>query len=981
MDMQHLPFMMMQNPPPLPGLGFAPNHPSQSPFQPATPTQPFPPLPNNLPPAPYPQAASQPPPTPNRPFTQTERVADVMDSEKEEGEVSEGGSNSPAVNGRGRPEPPRSVPPSALRVANEPVAARQEPYDPGHPAVNRAAPQSKPTAPAKSLVKTIAQQRAEAKDFIKLLHKNNIGYHALAAEGLDEGPLRDLYQSLNLPSAPVQVPSVPKANSAPQPSLRNGVNNVASPSVPTSTGSKPITPVNTSTPPAKSVPSPVQGNRAEYLKRLQAAKKGKQNGGTKVTSPQKTPPPTATASKSPPVPQGPALAKRAQELAEAEKKKAKTTELIRKRIEALKNSSSSPASTPTAIPLHPAHKQADASSSTFSASTPQNVPPSPFGNIPGLFMNSSPTVPQNQAPITPGPGSRKRPRSPTMDSPGLPLDGIIAQDTVGSVPSQATPTQNASTRGSHTLPILPGLQSRPASVKPSVSGISTPGPQTPSSTARSQELDEKAKKQAALKERLQKKIEEQKRESERRLASVQNSPNSLVQQSPVPPASGSVQDMSRGPKRRRKVDVEAEQSAVDSEIAENTARLAQITKELELLNANDAKLRRDKERLQAELESMGIDTEGMPHAELQARRDEIEREQEAAPSALQPPSNLAIKPVSTSTQSATVPNDSVSEQAPANTEGASRYMSQSNGNQQFVSAGIPGLSASYSQEYTPSQKSQKHSTFDQPAAMRGNTDPSVKLAPAKPVAVLSERDANSDKPMTPVDDEEDFYSPEPVAVASVLDQSESTSASLTQTKSLSEEGEMIMSESEEEDYEPEEILEPQINTHNAINDGPEQMSIAASSQASPAPMLSVSQTLTEEEDSYEPPDADQPMLDVDSDAEVAGEEDMDMSSSDDSDSDSDSDASSKSSIKRSNDPTPASNSKNAESSVTVADDLAPQLQPVVSAVESTSDHPSQAYVSEDSVSEYYSAWICLTFPRIKSKTRLTQKRLYRMRAL
>lgn len=957
MDMHQLPFMMMQNPPPLPHLNFTPNLPSQSPFQPATPTHPFSSLPPNLPAAPYPQAVSAAPPTPKRMSAQTERVADVMDSDKEEGEVSEGQSKSPAVNGRGRPEPPRSIPSNALRAAQESTTARHEPYDPGQPAVYQAAPQPQPTptALAKGPVNTISQKRGDAKTFIKLLHKNNIGYHALAAEDLDLGALRDLYQSLNLPSAPEQVPSAPKTNSTSQPSLQNGVNGGASPSVPTPTSSKPITPVNTSNlPPAKSAPSPVLPNRAQYLKRLQAAKKGKPTEGIKVTPPQKSPPPTTIASNSPSVPHGLAQPKAAQPLTEAQKK-AKTTELIRKRIEALKNSSSSPAASPAAMPSNTIPKPADASSSTFGNATPRNIPPSPFGNIPGLFMNSSPVAPQNQIPITPGSGSRKRPSSPGVDSPGLQHGGITAQDAVRSLPVQAAPAQSGSLRGSHTLPILPGFQSRPASGNPSSSGISTPGPQTPSSTARSQELEEKARKQAALKERLQKKIELQKRESERRLASAQNSPGSIVQQAPVLPASIHVQEVPREPKRRRKMDVEAEQSALDSEIAENDAKLARLTKEIELLTANDSRLRRDKEKLQAELESVGIDTEGMPHSELQAKRDEIKREQNAAASTLPPPSNHTIEAPPPSTQSATITRSAPKDAVPV-IDGASQHISQqSDGYQQSIPASIPGLNTSYPRAYTISQTPKLASTLHQPATTVGQ---SVKLAPAKPTTVLPERDVNSTKPMTPVDDEEDFYSPEPIGATPVHGQPEATPASLTQEKSVSEEGEMMMSESEEEDYEPEENLEPQTNT--PLNNSSEQESMAASSRASLAPHVPASQSVNEEDEPYEPPDADQVMLDAASDTGAAeadhvqlaeaGEEDMDMSTS--SDDESDSDTSSESLGEDSNDPTPAFNGKIADSSVTIADNLAPELQRVVSAAELTPLDPGRLPVTQNVVSSF-----------------------------
>ena len=885
-----------------------------------------------------------------------DRVAEVIEKDKEDGEVSEGGSKSPAVNGRAQTEHVRSVPSSSARAANNSLVSRQETYNPDQPAAGQTASHSKPAARTKASVSTLSQQRGDAKAFIKLLHNNNIGYHTLAAEDLDAAALRDLYRSLNLPSAPEPVPSVSNSNGTAQASQRNETRDTARSSVVTPNNSKSTATINTNIPVTTSVPSPVPGNRAEYLKRLQAAKKGKQTGGTTATPPHKTPPPTANVPKLPPVSKSADGAITNQSLTEDEKR-AKTTELIRKRIEALKNNASSPASavpsnpSPAVTPAAPSSlppRPPDVISPAFGASTPQPVPASPFGNIPGLFMNASPVAPPHLVPSTPGHNNRKRPSSPGIDSTRSPQHLAPAQTKISSPVAPAGPSQTE-LHSTPRLPPRPELQSRPASVNPSQSGMSTPGPQTPSSTARNQELDEKARKQAALKERLQKKIEEQKRESERRLASAQNSPKSVSQPARTLPSVGNDQEVVREPKRRRKADVEAEQSAVDTEIAENAARLAQITKELELLTANDAKLRRNKEKLQAELESLGIDTEGMPHAELQARKDEIEREQHAASSTLSPAdvhstSSLPVAITNGTTPARVLPGSGNTWQQPKNSP-------------QITSEGIPGLNGSYPRNAASAKIPKNQIPPASQTMVQQKLDKSFKSLPAKPPVPLPARDGNADKPSTPVDDEEDFYSPEPDVSLPVSGQLGTTSAPLTRFRSPSEEGEMAMSESEEE-YEPEESLNPQAGAPSIINDSSEHAPTHTGFRASVS-STSASSATDEDEEMYEPPDADQPMLDLEHNVEpdepeeaqrrFAEEEEMDMSTS--SDDDSDSDTSSESSEEDPNEPAPSSNSRNPDSSIIVTDNLAPELQPLRSVVEPASQDVGASSVTQNLVSD------------------------------
>lgn len=954
MDMQQLPFMMMQNPPPIPSLGLASNPPSQSPFQGATPSHPFSAVPPNL----FPTPAR----TDHMPEAiRNDRVADVTESDKEEGEVSEG-SRSPAVNGRAYREPPRSVPLPSTRSSNT-----QNVYKPDQPSVGQtsdSALQSKATQPASSAADTIAQQQSDAKAFIKLLHNNNIGYHALAAEALDASSLRDLYRSLNLPSEPEPVPSAPKVNGNSQSSLSNEDSAPARPSPPP-VNSKPVTAVNTSVPPAKSVPSPA--NRKEYLAQLQAAKKARQQGGAKSTPPQNTPPPTSAASKALSTPQVTKTSENGQ-LTEAEKK-AKTTELIRKRIEALKKNSSSPAGAATSKPSvtdaysNPPSKAANSLPLTPNSYATQAIPPSPFGNIPGLFMNPSPVVQSSQPPVTPGSAKRKLSFPVTLDNSPLRADQAMEVDDrrdAVETSAQMTPIQDSS-QGARALPVLSSFPSRPASATPFASGMSTPGPQTPSGTTRNQEMDDKARKQAALKERLQKKIEEQKRQAEeKRLASVQNSPTSFPQQLWSLPKSSNGQKAPREPKRRRKADIEAEKSALDVDIAQNAARLAQITKELEMLTANDKKMRLDKERLQAELESFGIDTEGMPHAELQAKKDEIEREQGATLETLTANANLpTISPVM---QPSAVPTATISSETVSNPKVDIQYLSQPPEVSTSLSqTGIPGLNASFPLASSLSTATNTRVTINQQTPTLHNAHESAsrpeQVIPAKHPAIPSVHGTASNgpsKPATPIDDEEDFYSPEPADVIPVADDTGIATGLTALARSPSEEGEMAMSESDEEEYEPEEAQEPlsqaQVSKGHVLEQNASMLTAQAASFGQSTP-------INNDEDPYEPPDVDQPMMDLEPIGSAAEsklnaqqgeieEEEMDMSTS----SDSDSDSSSESSEEELNGPAFAPSSKNPGSSETVADDLAPELQPEASAVASVSQELAGPSATQESVS-------------------------------
>lgn len=403
------------------------------------------------------------------------------------------------------------------------------------------------------------------------------------------------------------------------------------------------------------------------------------------------------------------------------------------------------------------------------------------------------------------------------------------------------------------------------------------------------------------------------------------------------------------------MDIEAEQSVLDSEIAENAAKLAQITREFEILTANDKKMRLDKERLQAELESLGIDTEGMPHAELQAKRDEIDRAQSAAFQTLMPTNTTATATTASGTKhsnaaglpAAFEPGSAVTAQHLPQPLVASKSVPQT---------GIPGLNASLPPAIkSPDTTDAPHMGNQRTPVSNNSQVPSTPLKehiPAKAPAISSEHDPglqDLSKPTTPFDDEEDFYSPEPANVPLPANHIDTATSSLPPAQSPSEEGEMAMSESEEEEYEPEEALEPTINSLNRAAD-PQVSSMTSPAASSPADV---------EEDSYEPPDVGEPITDLEAGSSTTlskpldqplepEEEEMDMSTS--SDSDSDSEVSSESSEDESNVPVSASGVKNLDSSVIVADDLAPELQTEASAVASTTQNAAGSSTVQEVVS-------------------------------
>jgi hypothetical protein len=75
-------------------------------------------------------------------------------------------------------------------------------------------------------------------------------------------------------------------------------------------------------------------------------------------------------------------------------------------------------------------------------------------------------------------------------------------------------------------------------------------------------------------------------------------------------------------RRRRRAEIQTGLPVLDAALASSKARMEELRKEIAALEANSKKQLEDKEKLIQELESLGIDTDGIPDEELQAKRDE-----------------------------------------------------------------------------------------------------------------------------------------------------------------------------------------------------------------------------------------------------------------------------------------------------------------------------------------------------------------------
>jgi len=990
-----------QTPPPLPGFGFPPPFPPQTPQHAATPMTFPPPQPFHPPPAQPPVAAS-------------ERIQEVMDSDREDGEVSEGEvvAHVPTgkVNGRAFQEPPRSVPqakPASPRV--------EEAYNPDQPAAGQRTykepiqKQSKPATPPNPM-DALQQNRDHAKQFIKLLHSNNIGYRTLAKEPLDLDQLRGLYQSLNLPSEPAPI-LPPKTNAAPPPApAQTPATGTAV--QPVSGGQieqqkpTPTVKTNVSAGSVKATASPV--DRKDYIARLQAAKLAKANAA-QPSPPQKTPPAMAA----PPAPAvktiEPATTPTAKPPATQEQR-ARQTEMIRQRLEIIKAKNSNLALNGTAPAPSPSTAQQvqPASSGTTTPST--QTYKAPFPGIPGLFMNPPPTFDNSASTPTPS-TTQKRPAPPDSAEASTPRGSVtpytrplgdsphtyqdepmlmeasedesngsdmdIDDDQAPSKPAVAPPSAEQQRQNPGMLAEFP---SRPTSVLPASSVVSTPGAQTPSTQARELELKRKEDQLAAMRLTLKKKLAE-KREKDKAAAAaaaaastssvVPQNPSTVVtalqngtSAKPLTPMSGmqaqsvgfaasndamnDASELIRDVKRRRREEIQSKLPSFDTELAANTGKIAQLMKEMEMLRAQNEKIAEDKARLISELESLGVDTEGMSHAEMLAKKDEIEQEKTPEPEPSAGPTSTLH--TSAPLEPSFIPTAGIAEDtAQVEKEPEAEALPvQSEVNDEHTS--VPGFGHRPEQKLEHGTAPSQASTVDEVQASEAVPASGESLPLIVEDLSLPEGPRTSDlapiasQTATPLDEEDDFYSP-PAAEATLDDNMDldntlqaQVAADTASAKSPSEEGEVEMSlasDDEEEEYEPE--YEPEEPT--VITDAPVQE--AQITEVETTKSVASDDVSTEDEEAYEPPDVDEELPDVQADEEVAAvdvaapeveaeadAEDgaMDIASSSSEDSDSDSESESDGEIASGNDETISAN-QGLQPATNIADDLAQELQP------------------------------------------------------
>jgi hypothetical protein len=533
---------------------------------------------------------------------------------------------------------------------------------------------------------------------------------------------------------------------------------------------------------------------------------------------------------------------------------------------------------------------------------------------------------------------------------------------------------------------IPGFPPRQAPMPAASSAVSTPGPQTPATLARTGELSSKEQELAALKLTLKKKLAEQKRIKEAAeaataassaaaaTAAAPQSTPSKPKGAPLSPTVPSQQSQagtsanlsSRDRKRRRRTEIQEQLPTLDDEIASNEAEMARLAKDLERLRANNERAMQDKQRLTKELEDLGIDTEGMSHADMRATKDEIER-------AMSPESD-AVPQVESVLPQASPPKEVPAASAAAPAEEAATVEtgttilpvstsvnSQPNAPQYGF---LPGLGQAAPQGSAPiMSQSLPQPVQDRVASSAQNLPSEFDLADTAK-ASTHVADLNDRASATPMDDDEDFYSPPPpaevetnigpVAAEAPKPQLEQSAAN---APSPSEEGEVAMSESsededDEEEYEPEEpMVEEATVAEPVVTETPIEAPVVEYSNAEPQPQqaqlpeppaepsqsIGQSQVSTEDEEAYEPPDVDEDMTEV---APVANADQVEPSSPDDADegamdiatssedsddSESDSDEESSSEL----------GDSTAQAYVTaqdtnIADDLAPELQPETS---------------------------------------------------
>lgn len=235
-------------------------------------------------------------------------------------------------------------------------------------------------------------------------------------------------------------------------------------------------------------------------------------------------------------------------------------------------------------------------------------------------------------------------------------------------PSVQRSTQSQPKPGAiRNMPPLTNFPARPNFSRQGSAQSTPPAVQTPISAAKIENLRRKEEEIAALKKKLAEKERQRRAKAQssraptpatpihyqsqtpqripspsapapKELPQVQQSVPSEVAPGVSTPASAALTSAPQSPaepdwKRRRRAEIQSGISAFDADLYSNMSRLEQLRREMEKLEAENKRRQQEKETLINELENLGIDTEGMPHEELQAKRDEIMQQQQEAQAA------------------------------------------------------------------------------------------------------------------------------------------------------------------------------------------------------------------------------------------------------------------------------------------------------------------------------------------------------------
>ena len=335
-------------------------------------TFPFPPPPPPPPPQSY-QSAAPFAPVPFPPHVPTHAafgqhqpvptaVPSHMDIDREEGEVSDASQHVNRV---------PSAPTSKKRKSRASQLA--------HRAAPQPSPSSTPTKNTSDVSRPSVQQKREAVlPFIAALHQEGFTFDEFVREGFEENLLRQVYQELQIPVPSPQVSSA-HASAAETAPVKTTSAAPHQPSV--------VVPVK-ETKPAIPIKQAAPVSRQDYLARLQAAKNRKAEAapstGPILPSKSVTPPPAKTEDAPTPVriptpvqPKTDHVQNAVPSSVPTNTKQSQTTELIRKKMEALKatqrrlaNNTPSGSSTPGPLP-------------TTGQSQLKTTPPLPTGSFSG----------------------------------------------------------------------------------------------------------------------------------------------------------------------------------------------------------------------------------------------------------------------------------------------------------------------------------------------------------------------------------------------------------------------------------------------------------------------------------------------------------------------------------------------------------------------------------------------------------------------